>query len=31
MGSDESWGAELQENPLLSKLTRAGVSESRTF
>jgi hypothetical protein len=31
MGSDEGWGAELQENQLLSKLTRAGVSESRTF
>lgn len=31
MGSDKGWGAELQENPLLSKLTRAGVAESRTF
>jgi hypothetical protein len=31
MSSDDSWGAELEENPLLSKLTRAGVSDSRTF
>jgi hypothetical protein len=28
---DDRWEAELQENPLLSRLTRAGVSGSRAF
>ncbi len=31
MSDEYDWAAELQENPLLSKLTRKGVSESRTF
>jgi hypothetical protein len=31
MTGDDKWGAELEENPLLSKLTRAGVGQSRTF